>query len=112
MRSARKQGIGKGTFGKGAFDAESVEDGGGVGVREGESPVVVAGQAVEVLAGGFVEGEAGGHRRAPFQESVRFCCRRIEERGPSGPRQGRQPPKAPIWAVAAFFSTWASAGAS
>src|SRR5208337_5591824 len=31
------------TFGEGVFDAESVEDVGGVGVREGEFPVVVAG---------------------------------------------------------------------
>ena len=40
------------TFGEGVFDAESVEDVGGVGVREGEFPVVVAGQGVEALAVG------------------------------------------------------------
>ena len=28
------------------------------------------------------------------------------------PPRGRQPAKAPIWEEAAFFSTWASAGAS
>ncbi len=91
---------------------ESVEDVGGVGVGEGEFPIVVAGQGVEALAVGLQEGEADGHRRAPFQENMRLCDRREAGRGPFGPRRGRQPPKAPIWAVAAFFSTWASAGAS
>src|SRR5208337_689661 len=47
--------------GEGLFDAERVEDVGGVGVREGEFPVVVAGQEVETLAIGFVEDEADGH---------------------------------------------------
>src|SRR5271165_7032214 len=67
-----------GAFGEGVFDAESVEDVGGVSVREGEFPVVVAGQGVEALAVGFVEGEADGHRMAPFQESMRLCYRREE----------------------------------
>src|SRR5208337_3260832 len=101
-----------GAFGEGVFDAESVEDVGGVWVREVDFPVVVAGQEVEALAGGLQEGDADGHRRAPFQETMQLCYRREEGRGPFGPRQWRQPAKAPIWAVAAFFSTWASAGAS
>ena len=112
ISNVRKQWIGQGRSEKEFFDAESVEDVGGVGVREGEFPVVVAGQGVEALAVGLQEGEADGHRRAPFQESIELCYRREEGRGPFGPRQGRQPAKAPIWAVAAFFSTWASAGAS
>jgi hypothetical protein len=38
------------TFGEGVFDAESVEDVGGVGVREGELLVVVARQGAESVA--------------------------------------------------------------
>ena len=47
-----------------------------------------------------------------FGKSMQLCCRREEGGDLSAPARGHQPAKAPIWAVAAFFSTWASAGAS
>ena len=77
ISNVRKHWIGQGRSEK-EFDAESVEDVGGVGVREGEIPGGRGRARVEALAGGLVEGEADGHRRAPFQESMRLCCRREE----------------------------------
>jgi hypothetical protein len=91
---------------------QSVEDVGGVGVREIEFPVVVAEQKVDALARGFLEGEALTAIEGAFGKSKRLWYRREGGRGPFGPRPWRQPAKAPIWAVAAFFSIWASAGAS
>ena len=106
-------GEGPGACGEGGFDPEGVQDVGGVGVGKGELEVVEFGQVGEELAIGLegVEGDGiGGLRR------LGAARRRRREGGrePFGPppRWGRQPPKAPIWEAAAFFSTAASAGAS
>ena len=61
----------------------------------------------EEVASGFEGIEGNGHRMAQKRGNDRG-------RRPFGPRPrwGRQPPKAPIWEAAAFFSTAASTGAS
>jgi hypothetical protein len=79
---------------------------------EGELEVVEFGQVGEELAIGLEGVEGDGHRRAPAVGAAR---RQEREGGrePLGPPPlERQPPKAPIWEVAAFFSTVASAEAS
>ena len=99
--------------GVGVFDPEGVQDVGGVGVGEGELDVVEFRQVGEELAiglEGVKETVIGGLRR------LGAARRRGREGGrePFGPppRWARQPPKAPIWEAAAFFSTVASAEAS
>ena len=97
--------------GEGVFDPEGVQDVGGVGVGEGELEVVEFGQVGEELAIGLEGVEGDGHRRAPA-----VGRREAPAKGGGGLSDpaswGRQPPKAPIWEAAAFFSTAASAGAS
>ena len=98
--------------GEGVFDPEGVQDVGGVGVGEGELDVVEFRQVGEELAIGLEGGEGDGYRRAPAV-GRREAPGKGRGGGLSDPRPlGRQPPKAPIWEAAAFFSTAASAGAS
>ena len=101
-----------GAFGEGVFDAESVEDVGGVGVREGEFPIVVAGQGVEAWPLAFKRVKLTDIGGLLFRRACGSATGGKRGGDLSVPARGRQPPKAPIWAVAAFFSTWASAGAS
>ena len=105
-------GEGPGACGEGVFDPEGVQDVGGVGVREGELDVFEFGQVGEELAIGLEGVEEDGHRRAPAvgRREAPVKGRGREPFGP--PPLGRQPPKAPIWEAAAFFSTAASTGAS
>ena len=106
-------GEGPGACGEGGFDPEGVQDVGGVGVGKGELEVVEFGQVGEELAIGLEGVEGDGHRRAPAvgrREAPGKGRRAGAFRTPAP--WGRQPPKAPIWEAAAFFSTAASAGAS
>ena len=68
-----------------------------------------------------VDGDLAGLRlawgaSALASEADRRAARRRGREGAGAfrtpPPRGRQPAKAPIWEEAAFFSTWASAGAS